>query len=782
MDFQNRLRKMRLDNTNTDNYVPSHQQNYNKKMYKLNQKTQQYSHQNHDGGGSDDPDSGGEISDFSPQHMPLKPHLQNRLSLQSNGVVYKKQPLGNLSSNADSGMDSTANMSSSSGMKKPVIQTDSNTSTGSTGYKEYNSNVKSELERKLANNLTPKRREVPAEFRSISNNSKKLEQQQKQQNNNYIKIKYPQLDVESDDDDLDEVTTTSNKSSKKSSSNKKISKEDRKITKNYYDNNDFADDENDDIKSSGSSNQGHDAIENPTPIITNHDKSPIVETTDIISKNPVKLQLSNKTSLGLNVTGDHSLSVATPASVTIPASKPANISPDSGHSCESNSERDCSCTCTTTSGSEIQSSHHDCCSSQTNSIKNIGNNNNNKKIIDSRNIEDSRDNNNNKEQNLREENSLVPVNTNRNKQYVNNQNANVIPNYTNTTAGRNNVHNTKPSDYAYASKFANSMAKVPSNIKPQPTSKRVNGVTLRDLYSLRAVLSDSDNGTVFSGRRRIDNAAVAIKRIMKSKVKRWHMIKEKSVPMEIALLRKVNETRHAGVVTLLEWFECSDCFLLVMARPTPVLDLFDYVSEKKRLDENTCKMIFVQVVEAMVHCHQRSVLHRDIKLENILVKTDTLISTIIDFGCGTHLHSNLYKDFAGTPQYYPPEYYICKQYHGLPAAVWSVGVMLYAMLCGRLPFASAHEIVHLEPSWHGSFCRKISPAAKDLVEHMLKKQPRRRLQMQEILKHRWLKNTKYEPSTGNVSLLDENNNLISNVTYEKEPVATKQSATSSIFQ
>jgi len=310
----------------------------------------------------------------------------------------------------------------------------------------------------------------------------------------------------------------------------------------------------------------------------------------------------------------------------------------------------------------------------------------------------------------------------------------------------------------------------------------VNGVTLRDLYSLRAVLSDSDNGTVFSGRRRIDNAAVAIKRIMKSKVKRWHMIKEKSVPMEIALLRKVNETRHAGVVTLLEWFECSDCFLLVMARPTPVLDLFDYVSEKKRLDETTSKQIFVQVVQAMIHCHQRSVLHRDIKLENILVKTDTLISTIIDFGCGTHLHSNLYKDFAGTPQYYPPEYYICKQYHGLPAAVWSVGVMLYAMLCGRLPFASAHEIVHLEPSWHGSFCRKISPAAKDLVEHMLKKQPRRRLQMQEILKHRWLKNTKYDATTGHVTIIQENENgqafqdIIQSV---KEPVSAKTSNSSS---
>lgn len=769
MDFQSRMRKMRLDQSNGQ-LTQDYRTNQNKKMYKLNP-NKGYPSNNMDGGGGSDPDSGGEVSDFSPQQIPLKPHLQQRISLQS-GTPYNKQPLGQMSSNADSGMDSnTPNI-----QKIQVQQTDSNTSTGSVSTQQHNANIKMELERKLAQPI-PKRREVPAEFRKISNqanNEQAKNKQIKNKKDNYIKIKYPPLSVQEQSSNNQNQQNSEDEDSYIEDKMQQNSKNSKESTKHIYQSrDDFADDENDDIKSQGSSNQGHDAIE--TPIITNHDKSPIVESTDIISKRPVKMELSNKTSLGLNVTGDHNLHHS--------KHQQQLVTPDSGHSCESNSEKDCSCTCTSASGSEFQSSHHDCCSSQTNSsIKNIGNNNNNKKIIEA----PREDLEEHKKSQLREENSLVPVNSNRNKQYVNNNSTKVIATYNNNCTQRaqnqNNIHNTQPSDYAYASKFANSMAKVPSAIKPQPTSKRVNGVTLRDLYSLRAVLSDSDNGTVFSGRRRIDNAAVAIKRIMKSKVKRWHMIKEKSVPMEIALLRKVNETRHAGVVTLLEWFECSDCFLLVMARPTPVLDLFDYVSEKKRLDENTCKMIFVQVVEAMVHCHQRSVLHRDIKLENILVKTDTLISTIIDFGCGTHLHSNLYKDFAGTPQYYPPEYYICKQYHGLPAAVWSVGVMLYAMLCGRLPFASAHEIVHLEPSWHGSFCRKISPAAKDLVEHMLKKQPRRRLQMQEILKHRWLKNTKYEPSTGNVTLLDENNNLISNTTYEKEPVTTKVSATSSIFQ
>ena len=61
--------------------------------------------------------------------------------------------------------------------------------------------------------------------------------------------------------------------------------------------------------------------------------------------------------------------------------------------------------------------------------------------------------------------------------------------------------------------------------------------------------------------------------------------------MEVALLRKVNEKRHSGIVEVLEWFECADCFLVVMARPTPVMDLFDYVSKRKRLNEAEARFV-----------------------------------------------------------------------------------------------------------------------------------------------------------------------------------------------
>lgn len=798
MDFSNRIRKMRLPNNNE---VAMQQQQNSRKQYKLSQQIQKSSQYQDSGGGQEDHiDIDGEISDSFAN--PIKPSMVSKQMMerkQENNlrkIVHQKQPVTPTgSSGMDSGLDSSG--------KRPVAQTDSNTSTSSVSA--HNANIKLDLERRLALSLNEKRqqqmrvREIP-EFRNINrsheisennnnnnvdnvvDNSTKhqkkmlkkrsrhtpspLNDEQQQQ---HIKIKYPPINsngqiIKQQTEESDEESfideSTAKEHSNRSDTHLKQS------PNNEYDVY-AADDENDEeSKSVNSSNQGHEHVD--------HSTQPLVENTAIASKKPVKIQVSNVNSLPANMV--HGLY----------DQKQTLVVTTSNSDCTSSNKESCSCT---TTSSEFQSSHHQCCSSDTsNSIKNIGNNNNNKKIVDINPIqEEDEDGTTLKVENQPKEQvekSLVPRS---NKQYVNSYgpssaaSARAVREQQEKQSQIREMNSQAQQPHG-SSKYTNTIAKIPSTVKAQPTSKRVNGVTLRDLYSLRAVLSDSDNGTVFSGRRRIDNAAVAIKRIMKSKVKRWHMIKEKSVPMEIALLRKVNETRHAGVVTLLEWFECSDCFLLVMARPTPVLDLFDYVSEKKRLDETTSKQIFVQVVQAMIHCHQRSVLHRDIKLENILVKTDTLISTIIDFGCGTHLHSNLYKDFAGTPQYYPPEYYICKQYHGLPAAVWSVGVMLYAMLCGRLPFASAHEIVHLEPSWHGSFCRKISPAAKDLVEHMLKKQPRRRLQMQEILKHRWLKNTKYDATTGHVTIIQENDNgqafqdIIQSV---KEPVSAKTSNSSS---
>ena len=78
----------------------------------------------------------------------------------------------------------------------------------------------------------------------------------------------------------------------------------------------------------------------------------------------------------------------------------------------------------------------------------------------------------------------------------------------------------------------------------------------------------------------------------------------------------------------------------------------------------------LQIIESLEHCQSRSVFHRDVKLENILIVPTTLQTTLIDFGCGAFSKEEDFTDFAGTPQYYPPEWFLERRYNGLEQTVW----------------------------------------------------------------------------------------------------------------
>ncbi|RMB97417.1 hypothetical protein DUI87_26027 [Hirundo rustica rustica] len=201
-----------------------------------------------------------------------------------------------------------------------------------------------------------------------------------------------------------------------------------------------------------------------------------------------------------------------------------------------------------------------------------------------------------------------------------------------------------------------------------------------------------------------DLRAVAIKRVARESVLQWVELPDGTrVPMEIVLMEKVRSGCY--VIQLLDWFEQPDGFALVMERPEQWQDLLEFLLERDVLCEEMARWIFCQVLEAVRHCTACGVLHRDIKLENLLVEPESGDVKLIDFGCGTFLQEQAYTQFAGTRLYSPPEWICLGYYHGHAATVWSLGVLLYVMVCGSLPFQEDRDIV-----WQQLFfMRQLSP-------------------------------------------------------------------------
>ena len=246
-------------------------------------------------------------------------------------------------------------------------------------------------------------------------------------------------------------------------------------------------------------------------------------------------------------------------------------------------------------------------------------------------------------------------------------------------------------------------------------------------YHLGRLLGKGGYGNVYEGVRIRDGLKVAVKKIPKAKVA--HM--KDNLPLEVALLNQVDDIR--GVVHIIECIDMGDSFAIVFENDGVNKDLFDIILEKGKLNEDFARDVFQQVTRTIIMCHQRGVLHRDIKDENIIIDIKTLEVKLIDFGSGCLVQEGDYNEFEGTPIYAPPEWVKEKMYKAESMTVWQLGILLFDMVSGNLPFLEERDILEGKLEW----VVDLSAETRDLIEKCLCQDPRERIAMVDILKHPW---------------------------------------------
>ncbi|XP_075377183.1 serine/threonine-protein kinase SIK2 isoform X3 [Mycteria americana] len=298
--------------------------------------------------------------------------------------------------------------------------------------------------------------------------------------------------------------------------------------------------------------------------------------------------------------------------------------------------------------------------------------------------------------------------------------------------------------------------------RPPPLLPRGLGPVRVGFYDIEGTLGKGNFAVVKLARHRITRSEVAIKIIDKSQLDAVNLEK---IYREVQIMKMLD---HPHIIKLYQVMETKSMLYLVTEFAKNG-EIFDYLASHGRLSESEARRKFWQILSAVEYCHGRKIVHRDLKAENLLLDSNMNIK-IADFGFG-----NFYKSgeplttWCGSPPYAAPEVFEGQQYEGPQLDIWSMGVVLYVLVCGALPFDGPTLPTLRQRVLEGRFRIPyfMSEECEHLIRRMLVLDPSKRLTIAQIKEHKWMlievpaqRPTLYPPGEENEPSLGEYNEQV----------------------